>query len=34
MHGVNEKLGRHRSDCRLQCSMSGDECESMSDVLW
>ena len=31
-HGLNEELGRH-SD-RVECTLCGDECESVVHVLW
>ena len=34
-HGLNEELGRHRGrEGRKECSLCGDECESVSHVLW
>ena len=34
-HGLNEELGRHSNrDGRKECGLCGDECESVSHVLW
>ena len=34
-HGLNEELGRHRGrEGRSQCTLCGDECESVAHVLW
>ena len=34
-HGLNEELGRHRGrEGRKECLLCGDECESVSHVLW
>ena len=34
-HGLNEILGRHRrSEGKTKCSLSGNECENVSHVLW
>ena len=35
MHGLNEKLGRHRGrEGKSECILCGAECESMVHVLW
>ena len=34
MHGLNEGLGRHRGrKGKTECSLCGDECESVSCVV-
>ena len=34
-HGLNEELGRHRGrDGNKECVLCGNECESVSHVLW
>ena len=34
-HGLNEELGRHRGrEGKTECSLCGDECENVSNVLW
>ena len=36
-HGLNEKLGRHSlrgREGKVECSISGAECESVVHVLW
>ena len=34
-HGLNEELGRHSNrDGRKECELCGDECESVSHILW
>ena len=34
-HGLNEELGRHRGrEGKVECSISGAECESVVHVLW
>ena len=34
-HGLNEELGRHSNrDGKKECDLCGDECESVSHVLW
>lgn len=34
-HGLNEELGRHRGrDGKKECELCGNECESVSHVLW
>ena len=34
-HGLNEELGRHRGrrEGKMECSLCGNECESVSHVL-
>ena len=33
-HGLNEELVRHRGREGKECLLCGDECESVSHVLW
>ena len=34
-HGLNEELGRHRGrEGNKECVLCGNECESVSHVLW
>ena len=34
-HGLNEELGRHRGrEGNKECELCGNECESLSHVLW
>ena len=34
-HGLNEELGRHRGrEGNKECELCGNECESVSHVLW
>ena len=34
-HGLNEELGRHRGrEGNKECVLCGNECESVSQVLW
>ena len=34
-HGLNEELCRHRGrECNKECELCGNECESVSHVLW
>ena len=34
-HGLNEELGRHRGrEGKKECVLCGNECESVSHVLW
>ena len=34
-HGLNEELGRHRGrKGKKECELCGNECESVSHVLW
>ena len=33
-HGLNEGLGRHRTECSLCGNECENECENMSHVFW
>ena len=34
-YGLNEELSRHRGrECNKECVLCGNECESVSHVLW